>query len=201
MKMTPAGVPGGFDRRATKAYDQYTSAAREQYTRVVSAAPASYQPAADSYRECPTREYLVNVIERQVAISKQQNVPLSLVLVELLLVADANEAKRASYADGALTAVTKIFRSHLRPTDVILRYQQKTLGLLLPESDQKGSERVCSRLSNAISRRLIFDANVIASVPVFGISDNISRFGNPGESLLSLAELQLDLAKLKLSHD
>jgi len=190
MGMT--GAPGGFDRRAAKA--------DEQYARVIATAPSSYQPQADSYTECPTREYLVSVIERQVALSKQQHVPLSLVLVELWLVADANEAKRNSYADGALNAVSKIFRSHLRPTDIILRYRQKTLGLLLPESDQKGSERVCLRLRNALSRRLLFDANVIASVPVFGISDNISRFGNPGESLLSLSELQLDLAKLAVGE-
>jgi GGDEF domain-containing protein len=95
--------------------------------------------------------------------------------------------------------VTKIFRSHLRPTDVILRDRQKRLALLLPESDQKGSERVCLRLRNAISRRLFFGKEAITVAPVFGISDNISRFGNPGESLLTMAELQLDLAKQALS--
>jgi GGDEF domain-containing protein len=116
---------------------------------------------------------------------------MSLVLVELL----PQGGTTTKFADAALNAVTKIFRSHLRPTDVIVRYREKTLGLLLLESDQKGSERVCARLGKAISRRLFFGRESINVTPVFGISDNISRFGNPGESLLSMAELQLDLAR------
>lgn len=157
---------------------------------------SQFQPYSEVFTRCPNRQYMVSLLDRQVALSQERQYPLCLALVE---VPDLYRLD-ASYGDSALAAVGKIFRSQLRPTDLIVRYKDFVLALVLLECDESGGSSVCARLNKVLSRRLYFGKKSVQLNPIFAYSAEADGYGSAGNSVLSSAEFALDRARTDTGH-
>jgi diguanylate cyclase (GGDEF)-like protein len=184
----PSGEPLGLDQEESK--DEPRAAQRRSPTYVE--IPALEQPIpqklSDVFTECPSREYLINLLGKFFAAAQFERMEMCLALVELLPVADPE----GEGSDAVIQAVARIFRSHLRPNDVIVRYRGTTLGLVLPESNATGGLSVCNRLRRAVSKRLFFGKEEVTVVPVFGVADAFTAGDDSAAAILAKAEEALE---------
>lgn len=182
--------------------DFHAGAERRAYQgRLLSQNPArissQFQPYSEVFTKCPNRQYMVSLLDRQVALGQQGQYPLCLALCE---VPDLYRLD-ASYNDSALAAVAKIFRSQLRPTDLIVRYKDFVLALVLLECDETGAESVCSRLKKVLARRLYFGKKSVQLNPIFAYSSEVDGYGSAGNSVLSSAEFALDRVRTDAGNE
>jgi len=149
------------------------------------------QTTGDTLAVCPDRTYAVSTIGRHALLGREKKLPVCLILAEIL----PDPLLTVACGETVLTAMSTIFRSHLRPTDAIFRYRPQTVGMVLYESDQKGGYSVCIRLRRAVTSRLFFEGGSLTVVPIFGVSADYGYGPNPGEAMLSRAESALDGAR------
>ncbi len=138
-----------------------------------------------------SRQYLVSVLDRQYEISLERGYPICLALTTL----DTSACQIPTLSPVAiLNTVAKICRANLRPTDLLFRYADGLLAMVLLESDEDGGASVASRLKRSLDRRLYFGKTALSVRPVFAVSDSTIGFGSAGRSLLTSAELVLNRA-------
>ena len=148
--------------------------------------PRSRAPIA----QAQSRQYLVSVLDRQYEISLERGYPISLALATLDSVGECSTLA----PDAILNTVAKICRSNLRPTDLLFRYADGLLAMVLLESDEDGGASVAARLKRSLDRRLYFGKTALNVRPVFAVSDVTIGFGSAGKSLLTSAEFVLNKA-------
>ncbi len=140
--------------------------------------------------QAQSRQYLVSVLDRQHEVSLERGYPMCLALATL-----DPSAEIAALAPAAiLNTVAKICRSNLRPTDLLFRYADGLLAMVLLESDEDGGASVAARLKRSLDRRLYFGKTALNVRAVFAVSDVTMGFGSAGKSLLTSAELVLNKA-------
>jgi len=179
--------PTGVDRRAFKFAAEPASN---------NSVPEAVNIATAPLSDCPTRKYVTGLLDRELLSARNAAVPICLVVTELMPKPSDNLAPQ--FITEALYAVSKIFRSHLRPNDIILRYRDVLLALILPASDDPGGRSVCARLNRAVSQRLFFGNSNITVQPIFGLSAQLAEQKISGEHILAAAEA--DLQRLKFEH-
>lgn len=143
--------------------------------------------------QAQSRQYLIGVLDRQYEISLEKGYPLCLALATL----DPSAEVTTLSPTAILNTVAKICRSNLRPTDLVFRYSESLLAMVLLESDEEGGSSVAQRLKRSLDRRLYFGKTALSVRPVFAISDVAMGFGSPGKSLLTSAEMVLNQAGYK----
>jgi GGDEF domain-containing protein len=148
--------------------------------------PRSRAPIA----QAQSRQYLISVLDRQYEVSLERGYPLCLALATL----DPSGETSCPAPAAILNTVAKICRSNLRPTDLLFRYADGLLAMVLLESDEDGGASVASRLKRSLDRRLYFGKTALSVRPVFAVSDVTMGFGSAGKSLLTSAELVLNKA-------
>ncbi len=135
--------------------------------------------------QAQSRQHLVSLLDRQYELSQERGYPICLALAAL----DQSGQGQALAPVAILNTVAKICRSNLRPTDLLYRYTEGWLAMLLLESDEEGGASVAERLKRSLSRRLYFGKTALNVRPVFAVSDVSIGFGSAGKSLLTSAEL------------
>ncbi len=140
--------------------------------------------------QAQSRQHLIDILDRQHALALQKGYPLCLALATL----DPSSELLTLSPTAILNTVAKICRSNLRPTDLVFRYSENLLAMVLLESDEKGGASVASRLKRSLDRRLYFGKTALSVRPVFAISDATMGFGSAGKSLLTSAEMVLNQA-------
>lgn len=148
--------------------------------------PRSRAPIA----QAQSRQYLISVLDRQCELALERGYPVCLALATL-----DPSGEIATLAPAAiLNTVAKICRSNLRPTDLLFRYADGLLAMVLLESDEDGGASVAARLKRSLDRRLYFGKTALSVRPVFAVSDVTMGYGSAGKSLLTSAELVLNKA-------
>lgn len=143
--------------------------------------------------QAQSRQHLIGVLDRQYELSLQKSYPLCLALAML----DPSAEAATLSPSAVLNTVAKICRSNLRPTDLVFRYSEGLLAMVLLESNEEGGASVATRLKRSLDRRLYFGKTALSVRPVFAISDVSMGFGSAGKSLLTTAEMVLDKAGYK----
>jgi len=141
--------------------------------------------------QAQSRHYLIGVLDRQYQLSQERGYPICLTLATIY---PSGEIP-APAPDAILHAVAKICRSNLRPTDLVFRYAEGLLAMIMLESDEDGGASVADRLRRCLDRRLYFGKTALSVRPVFAVSDMSIGFGSAGRSLLTSAELVLKKAE------
>lgn len=136
-------------------------------------------------------QYLVSVLDRQYDLSLERGYPICLALATL----DTGSPENMPLSPVAiLNTVAKIWRSKLRPTDLLFQYSDRLIAMVLLESDEDGGASVAERLKRSLDRRLYFGKTALSVRPYFAVSDSTVGFGSAGRSLLTTAELALNRA-------
>jgi len=182
------GVPVGKERRAYAAQPaHYVSLDKEvlvsnEYT--------------DQTTHCHNRRYLQEILESQIAVSRQYKFPLTLVLAEIA------HLRQIQFTYGQLTAETilrelaRIIRFSVRTTDLPVRYNEDTFAILLLHSNQAGGKVVSERLKAAIAgHNFSGEGGNLMVMLNFGISDQLSYYDQRGHDLIAAAGKALAQAK------
>lgn len=84
--------------------------------------------------------------------AQRQNIPLSLIMLDVDFFKDYNDRYGHPAGDKALISVVKALRSQLhRPTDVVTRYGGEEFAIILPDSGSEGGQIVAEKLRAAVS--------------------------------------------------
>lgn len=138
----------------------------------------------------PGRQFIVKLLERQIAASHEKQYPLSVAVIRLQMGASLH----AYYRESVISAVSKIFTGQLRPTDMLVRLSDDTLVLALPGATTNGARQVARRLQAQIERSLHFGRHAVKVTAAFGVSSEQEGSTGTGNSLLTAAECALESA-------
>jgi len=191
------GAPGGIERRALRGLALVPQPLPSKSIKSAIDDAVTVRLVQDVFVDCNNHRQLINLLDRQVALSQQVKRPLSFVLCSLYDVKPLSMTKPSSnllYEDAALNVVGKIFRSHLRPTDLLVKPKERTLGIILLDAEEEGALVVCKRLLAATARQIFFGKGAVEVTLKFAISNQLDGFGGAGSSLLNTAERALNKA-------
>jgi len=183
-------LPGKNERRSSAAY-QRSFADAHSLIQIF-----DDQRSRGPIAQAPSRDYLIGVLDRQYQLAQERGYPLCLMLATL----DSAGEISTLAPEAVLNTVAKICRSNLRPTDLVFRYADGRLAMVLLESDEDGGASVADRLKRSLDRRLYFGKTALNVKPVFAVSDMAIGFGSAGKSLLTSVELVLNKAEFKTTN-
>jgi diguanylate cyclase (GGDEF)-like protein len=142
------------------------------------------------------RRYFMRRLNEEVSRFQRHGSPLSVLVFDLDLFKEVNDAHGHDAGDRALQAIAAVLNEVRRATDVPARMGGEEFALLLPETDCSGATRLAERLRGRIADQPIVDAdgntfNVTASVGVA----TITELANDAARLLRHADQALYRAK------
>ncbi len=175
------GAPNGIERRAYRT----TNATLNSIPALTSPQPTTGKQG-DPLKQTCTREYLAQLLEGQVELAIENGYPLSLVLAEFQTDEDLSQESEA-----VLYAVAHQFNLNLRPTDIIVRFRNKTLAMILHECNESGARQATNRLSSFLADGARVGTEKVVVKPKFGYSSQISRESDRAAKLLATAEKSL----------
>jgi PleD family two-component response regulator len=97
--------------------------------------------------------YFMKSLRQEIKRAKRHQHPLSLLLIQIL-----NKEKIGNRFENFCIELIQTVRTYLREEDVLSR-DQETFGILLPETDQMGSQALAWRLSNLIQNHPTFKSD------------------------------------------
>ncbi len=178
-----SGAPNGIERRAYRNYNLTLN----NITPLDEPRPTIVK-VGDPLKKCSSRAHFVQLLEGQIEHSLNQNYPLCLALVEFHIESNFEDLEPVLYS------VAQQFSHNLRPTDIIIRYQTKTLALILHEADETGGKVAADRLTKKLAGALKVGTEEVRITPFFGFNSTIARDSDRAEKLLANAETALGKA-------
>jgi diguanylate cyclase (GGDEF)-like protein/putative nucleotidyltransferase with HDIG domain len=139
------------------------------------------------------------VLTEELARAERFERPASLIMADLDLLREINNAYGHLVGDEVLAGVAEVFREKLRDYDVPARFGGEEFALLLPETDREQALEIAERIRRAVAD-LVFDLPT-ASEPVhITISMGVACFPKDGKDpteLIHRADLAVYRAKLQ----
>jgi diguanylate cyclase (GGDEF)-like protein len=140
------------------------------------------------------QQYLIDVLEREIARAERIGKPLSVARVDLDWLALINEAHGQIAGDVALRRFTAAAIGALRDVDVLGRYGGKEFIAIMPDTDVKGAVIAAERLRAAVAREPIPEVGGRRHLScTLGIAEH--RKGENTRLLIGRAEAGLSYAK------
>lgn len=109
----------------------------------------------DALTGVPNRRYMEEALDREVARSDRQGIPLSLVFVDLDHFKQVNDSFGHDTGDAVLVASARILRSRLRPYDVLARWGGEEFVVLLPGASGEHARAVAERLRDGLESLIV----------------------------------------------
>ncbi len=175
------GAPSGIERRAYRTTNATLSSIPAANPQQITSGKLS-----DPLRRTCTREYLVQLLEGQIELAVDNKYPMSVLLAEFTTVDGVVQESEA-----VLYAVAQQYNLNLRPTDIVVRFRNKTLAMVLHECDEIGARHAAKRLTAAIADGVRVGSEKIIFKPNYGYSSQISRESDRASRLLNSAEVSL----------
>ncbi len=175
------GAPNGIERRAYR-----TTNATLASIPAVNPQQSTSGKLSDPLKRTCTREYLVQLLEGQIELALENKYPLSVVLAEF-----STSDGTLQDSEPVLYAVAQQFNLNLRPTDIVVRFRNKTLALILHECDEIGARLASKRLTALIADGVRVGSEKVTLNPHYGYSSQLTRESDRASKLLSSAEVSL----------
>jgi two-component system cell cycle response regulator len=133
-----------------------------------------------------------NEIERCVRNSE----PVSLIMIDVDNFKDFNDRFGHIAGDRALSAVSRILRSHFRPRDVLIRYGGDEFAVLLPQVGLESALEIAERVRRSVSGDTSESSDSLIQIPI-RISMGVAELPPRGdlENLIRAADAALYRAK------
>ncbi|WP_288901701.1 GGDEF domain-containing protein [uncultured Sneathiella sp.] len=156
------------------------------------------QASIDSLTRCYSRNSGEEIIDVQFKISKRQNMPFSLVFIDLDSFKSINDRYGHEAGDRVLANAAANIRRNARGSDVIVRWGGEEFVILLPNTDAKGALKSIRRLRN-IGLGSRPDGKMVTAS--FGIVDRQDVNVGDWSALVDIADNQMYEAKSRGGND
>lgn len=138
----------------------------------------------------PTRAMFETRLHEELARSKRNSQPFSVLLIDVDRFATINEAHGREAGDELLARIAGIMRSSLRNSDACFRSGEDEFAALLPDTDVATAYLAAERLRESVGAEPVGDVEPMLSI---GIAEYSA--GRSDEELLAKARDALDKAK------
>lgn len=122
-----------------------------------------YRSYHDGLTDIYNRNYFDEMVRK---LDSEENLPLS------IIIGDVNGLKLVNYAfgheegDKILIEIASILKSTCRRDDFIARWGGDEFAIILPQTDKKAAEEVCSRIKKACSEKIVGMINLSISMGI-----------------------------------
>ena len=147
--LMPAGQKWTDD--AKQLAQTYVSTAQSVLTSLHLLAEAEKQSLTDSLTGLYNRRSLENLLEREVALSERHSRPLSIVMIDMDLFKQVNDAHGHAAGDYLLKSFADCVRMTLRKTDLAFRYGGDEFLIALPQTSVAQAQQVVQKVRQAFS--------------------------------------------------
>lgn len=142
------------------------------------------------------RRWVDNAMKRQFVRSLTDRKPFSLILIGIDYFQDFNSRYGRQFGDNILYSVAHILGDHLRPTEMIARYEGDEFIIVLPGENIKQARAIADRLRKEVGRATsLIMGNKIFRHPTVSIGIAEKKEGQSLESLVTEVEKALYNAK------
>ena len=97
------------------------------------------------------RRYLLEVLEKQMAISEATDFPLSVLLLDVDHFKQINDKLGNAVGDNVLKELSSLLQLHVRSSDIVARYGGEEFVVLLTNTDLDAAIAIAAKLVDAIS--------------------------------------------------
>lgn len=143
------------------------------------------------------RRFFNEILEKQLALAKRHNEPLSLLIVDIDHFKNINDTYGHTAGDLALQQAVKFMKNAIRSSDIMARYGGEEFAIIMPVTDiahaLSKAEEICQRIGSAE-----FDHVVTGKVIRMNLSIGVATFpehGNEPGTLMNNADRALYKAK------
>ena len=105
----------------------------------------------DALTDLHNRHWMQDMFRREMQRCKNRGTSACLMMVDVDRFKDFNDAAGHLAGDHALTKVADVFRSHLRPTDLIARFGGDEFAIFLPDLDMQDCHAAAERIRQVFS--------------------------------------------------
>jgi len=153
----------------------------------------SYEDALTGLKN---RRYFDQLFMHETAVALRNNLPLSLMLMDIDHFKHFNDTHGHEAGDMALKAFASILKSRFRGSDIVCRYGGEEFVVILPGSDLAGAKERAEELCESARREsVVFEGNSLGHLTVsIGVANWPESTDAPGQ-LLKLADEALYRAK------
>ena len=136
----------------------YIMSERVRYSNLVIAVSLEMQrkyqryAMTDALTGLHTRGWLDDAFDREVKRSERDQLPLSLIMIDVDNFKHYNDDYGHLAGDQVLAAIAKAIRSPLRPNDLVARFGGEEFAVLLPETNVINAKFIAERLRENVSR-------------------------------------------------
>jgi diguanylate cyclase (GGDEF)-like protein len=154
------------------------------------------ETAVDGLTGLHTRQWLTALLPRYVGRAERDHKPLSILVADIDHLKQYNDTFGFATGDRILTAVGRIMRWCLRPSDQSARFAGEELCAVLPETALDGARAAAKRLHHTVEKSEIVDDEGVR-LPGVTITVGVAQLveGGDAESLLGACAAALALAK------
>jgi len=149
----------------------------------------------DVLTDLPNRRYALRRLEEELAISKAENTPLSVILLDIDHFKPVNDRYGHDIGDMVLRETAAALRNCTRKSEVVCRLGGEEFLVIVPQSTREGSAHFAERLRLAVEglqvRAGSFDGRVTVSLGVAGLEDGVDTV----DELIKLADTRAYMAK------
>jgi len=169
-------------QKANEAYQALHAILREQATR-------------DSLTGLYNRRYFNETIERELARAMRENLPVSVMIMDIDLFKQINDSYGHAFGDEALRVLSSLINTNVRAGDIAYRYGGDEFVIVLPGAGIETTKHRAEMICQAFNATPIHDGGKeLAATISVGIS-NYPKHGDDGDAIMRCADSALYQAK------